>query len=341
MVAYWTQRSKVFGWEDYTLPLTSAGAIKKHVQSIKSGWLTLMPQKDNHGRAILFSDPILRRNSQSSVTSDDLVRLWWYLLHIAMEDDVARKNGFIIISNARNTSLNNFDPRVTAAICTSGDRIFPIRWRQTHCCHSNPVFPLVAGMVKAVLSRNQRDTFILHNGQPDAVLQSLSANGIPKECLPTELGGLVTVSPDIFIRERMAIEGVEDGGFKSEESNTAVVKRSMSVENEEPKVEAAPQPSKQNKRKTPATKKKKQIPSKQASHPGRHGDPRMNAAVQAKLDNPDLPLLDALATGGFVFKDMNKPGVKSSEAKDAAGVTVYQRRNQLLRRLRKERQRNS
>jgi hypothetical protein len=67
----------------------------------------------------------------------------------------------------------------------------------------------------------------------------------------------------------------------------------------------------------------------------------MNAAVQAKLENPDLPLLDALATGGFVFKDINKPGVKSSEAKDAAGVTVYQRRNQLLRRLRKERQRSS
>ena len=117
----------------------------------------------------------------------------------------------------------------------------------------------------------------------------------------------------------------------------------MGVENEEPKLEAAPQPSKQNKRKSPATKKKKQTPTKkQASrHPGRHGDPRMNAAVQAKLENPDLPLLDALATGGFVFKDINKPGVKSSEAKDAAGVTVYQRRNQLLRRLRKERQRSS
>ena len=341
MVDYWAQRHKVFG-EDYLLSLTAEGAIKKHVQSIKIGWLTLMPQKDNHGRAILFCNPILRRNSHSSVTSDDLVRLWWYLLHIAMEDEVALKNGFIIISNARNTSLNNFDPKTTAAICTSGDRIFPIRWRQTHCCHSNPVFPLVAGMVKAVLSRNQRDTFILHNGQPYAVLQSLSANGIPKECLPSELGGLVTVSPEIFIRERMAIEGVEDGGFKSEESN---IQCSMSVENEEPKVEAVPQPSKQNKRKSPATKKKKQIPTKQASaHPGRHGDPRMNAAVQAKLENPDLPLLDALATGGFVFKDINKPGVKSSEAKDAAGVSVYQRRNQLLRRLRKlrkERQRSS
>mmetsp|Transcript_26257 Transcript_26257/g.39552 ORF Transcript_26257/g.39552 Transcript_26257/m.39552 type:complete len:105 (+) Transcript_26257:1-315(+) len=86
-------------------------------------------------------------------------------------------------------------------------------------------------------------------------------------------------------------------------------------------------------------KKKASTATKQSVQPGRPGDPRMNAAVQAKLEDPDLPLLEALAAGGFVFEDINKPGVKSSEVRDKDGVTVYQRRNQLLRRLRKERKR--
>jgi hypothetical protein len=76
---------------------------------------------------------------------------------------------------------------------------------------------------------------------------------------------------------------------------------------------------------------------KQLDHHGRQGDPRMNAALQAKLKDPDLPLLEALAAGGFVFEDVSETGVKSCEAKDKDGVTLYQRRNQLLRRLRKER----
>ncbi|KAL7536923.1 hypothetical protein ACHAXR_007472, partial [Thalassiosira sp. AJA248-18] len=70
------------------------------------------------------------------------------------------------------------------------------------------------------------------------------------------------------------------------------------------------------------------------SHPGRTGDPRMNGAVQAKLDNPNLPLVAALFAGGFVFPDIDTPGVKLKDVKDTDNVTVNQRKNQLLRRLR-------
>ena len=62
----------------------------------------------------------------------------------------------------------------------------------------------------------------------------------------------------------------------------------------------------------------------------------MNRAVQAKLDNPNLSLVIALMKGGFVFNDMaNSPEVSLSDVRDTDNITVYQRRNQLLRRLRK------
>ncbi len=69
---------------------------------------------------------------------------------------------------------------------------------------------------------------------------------------------------------------------------------------------------------------------------GRSGDPRMNRAVSAKLQNPQLPLVTALLEGGFVFPSLDEPCVKVSAVLDTDGVTIYQRRNQLLRRLRLE-----
>jgi len=69
-------------------------------------------------------------------------------------------------------------------------------------------------------------------------------------------------------------------------------------------------------------------------HPGRSGDERMHKAIDARRRNPDISLLDALLAGGFLFPNMYAPGAKSSEAKDIDGVSVTQRKNQLMRRLR-------
>lgn len=67
---------------------------------------------------------------------------------------------------------------------------------------------------------------------------------------------------------------------------------------------------------------------------GRFGDPRMNRAVEAKMISPHLTLVEALVAGGFIFPGIDSPGIKIGDVKDTDSVTVYQRRNQLMRRLR-------
>jgi len=85
--------------------------------------------------------------------------------------------------------------------------------------------------------------------------------------------------------------------------------------------------------------------SRSAKHPGRTGDQRMNKAVQAKLNDSDISLIDALLSGGFVFPDLDKEDktTKTADVKDLEGISIYQRRNQLLRRLRlvKEKEKKS
>lgn len=88
-----------------------------------------------------------------------------------------------------------------------------------------------------------------------------------------------------------------------------------------------------NQRKKPGAAKKAAADDSK-THPGRSGDMRMNLAVQAKIGDPTLSLVKALIAGGFVFPNLSAPGVKVSEVKDTNNVSLYQRRNQLLRRLR-------
>lgn len=67
---------------------------------------------------------------------------------------------------------------------------------------------------------------------------------------------------------------------------------------------------------------------------GRKSDPRMDRAVQAKLDDPSLPLLDALRAGGFVFPALDDSTTPQYTVVDADNVKITQRKNQLLRRIR-------
>lgn len=60
----------------------------------------------------------------------------------------------------------------------------------------------------------------------------------------------------------------------------------------------------------------------------------MNRAVEVKISNPDMSLVACLIAGGFRFPGLSEPGVKFSEARDTDNVTIYQRRNQLLRQVR-------
>ena len=67
----------------------------------------------------------------------------------------------------------------------------------------------------------------------------------------------------------------------------------------------------------------------------------MNKAVKARQQDPKMSLLAALLQGGFIFPQLYSPGVKLSKVKDSDGVTVYQRKNQLNRRLRELRNRKA
>jgi len=71
------------------------------------------------------------------------------------------------------------------------------------------------------------------------------------------------------------------------------------------------------------------------------GDPRMHHAVAARKQNPHITLLDALLVGGFEFPAIGVPGITDKTCFDPEHVSLYQRKNQLNRRLRFEKRKDN
>ena len=192
-----------------------------------------------------------------------------------------------------------------------------IAWNQLLIAQCD-IFPVVASAVKALLSMNQRQTVFLHGGSRDMILDSLAACSMPRRCIPKELGGTFDWPIEAFMKARLAKEG--GGVIQSNQlsSDAASVYSSQlgsgnTIQSANKKVEG--------KKKAKTTKFKV---------PGRGGDQRMHRAVEARIQNPDLSLTNALLAGGFIFADLGKPNVKASEAKDSDGITLYQVSSHIL-----------
>ena len=92
------------------------------------------------------------------------------------------------------------------------------------------------------------------------------------------------------------------------------------------------------KRRSGSTAKgKSQKTNNRKGRSGRKSDPRMQRAVQIKLDNPDTALKEALQMGGFDFHLKNPAGGQTDKNLiDMHGVSLSQHKNNLCRRLRQE-----
>ena len=68
--------------------------------------------------------------SKSSSTWTQKIKVWWYLLHVAMEDPSVRKNGFVLLTNLTDANLKNFDTQWALGRCTLQFILFTHRRNQ-------------------------------------------------------------------------------------------------------------------------------------------------------------------------------------------------------------------
>ena len=69
--------------------------------------LSILPVKDKIGRTIMFIQP--KNVNFEKFSKEDLIRLAWYTLEQATEDEVTQKFGLLTLNDPSGASIANFD----------------------------------------------------------------------------------------------------------------------------------------------------------------------------------------------------------------------------------------
>jgi len=69
--------------------------------------MILLPKLDEQGRAIIYQNTALMGEQR---VDESVFKVWWYLIHVAMENPSVRKHGFVLLGNDKDMKLKHMDP---------------------------------------------------------------------------------------------------------------------------------------------------------------------------------------------------------------------------------------
>ena len=185
------------------------------------------------------------------------------------------------------------------------------------------------------IAKNMRLRNTFHHGDQSAILNSLKGFCLPRDRLPTEMGGDIDLSMG---------------------QNQMMFEPFSSVAPPLPPT-TAHKPSKNNNKKRPRQSEvianhsaddialyQKMRRTRDRSNIGRKPDERMERALIASLEDKTLASVDALLNSGFTFpgfsskEDIRTSKLKAKDIMDGNGISLRQRKDQLNRRIRQAEQ---
>ena len=262
--------------------------------------------------------------------------LWWLLEHI-IEDPTLRRKGVVVLVDVGGVQLSQTSRKFATQMSWLMNDGLPIRIRAVHTFNVSPLVQyVIRPLVMRLIAKNMRLRNTFHHGDQSAILSSLKGFCLPKDRLPTEMGGDIDLSMD---QNQMV--------FESSTSAPPPLPPTISHK-----------PSKNNKKKKRSRQSEgianrddadialyqKMRRTRDMSNIGRKPDERMERALIASLEDKNLASVDALLNGGFTFpgfsskEDMRTGKLKAKDIMDANGISLRQRKDQLNRRIRQAEQ---
>jgi len=218
---HWQYKLELFGAEKCFRPMTLSGALSDDIVALSTGFIQLLPDKDEHGRTVLFMAP--GHHDMNKCCRESVIRALWYILHIATRDPEARRRGIVLVMDGRNYTQNPFDPPLYKALLNLGFKYMAVMLRCIHYCHPGHLFHIILPVIKMLAGERLRKRLLVHYGQTEDVLRSLDDLGLSPDLLPTEIGGNVKLDRVKWLTDRMMSEALSPKAVRSlpEESGVA------------------------------------------------------------------------------------------------------------------------
>jgi len=137
----------------------------------------------------------------------------WYIFHVASQNAFTQRNGAIVLVDAQQYRMEHFDRKLSRKMWQLLDESTPFQLSAVHFCTamSRSTYTIIMPSVLALLGRRNRLRTVFHTG-PQHV-EELVACGLPKDCIPGELGGDFTLERYLaWLESRREMERGNTGG---------------------------------------------------------------------------------------------------------------------------------
>eukprot|EP00804_Cyclotella_cryptica_P010511 CCRYP_016313-RB/>CCRYP_016313-RB protein AED:0.05 eAED:0.05 QI:791/1/1/1/1/1/2/195/342 len=133
-------------------------------------------------------------------------RVFWYIVHVAMEDIEVLKRGLVLLIYPQEARLDQFDHSLWKSIAESCKYSLPIQWKSTHIVHPNRFFSIIHPLFMSTLPKTVQDRVVVHSGTKMKVLANLLRYCLPWDRIPSDVGGCVDLDFGKWLSERMIKE---------------------------------------------------------------------------------------------------------------------------------------
>lgn len=132
------------------------------------------------------------------------VRAIWYLTEVAVQEGSC---GYVCIGWDHKSTIFDFHRSVFFRMILFYRTCWPVRPMPVHSCCSPSIYRRICKpIVNAVLTKEGRARWWIHDAPPEKIVEALSSYGITRDMLPTQMGGAVQLNLSEWLANRRAIE---------------------------------------------------------------------------------------------------------------------------------------
>jgi hypothetical protein len=132
------------------------------------------------------------------------MRVCWYQLQVALEDDSVQKNGIVIIAGhpRRPTTLAEQDRKLDSILLRYVRNAIPIKIVAVHHFTSAKLLEYLVPVLIAFIGPTMRKRYVPHAGTEWKFLEELQKYGIDGSILPLNMGGKLDFNYSAWLEDR-------------------------------------------------------------------------------------------------------------------------------------------
>mmetsp|Transcript_26021 Transcript_26021/g.39952 ORF Transcript_26021/g.39952 Transcript_26021/m.39952 type:complete len:378 (-) Transcript_26021:94-1227(-) len=216
IVVYWSRKVELFGTDRAFHKLTIQDLLDAEgdPRVFERVGIRALPLLDHAGRGLVLSCRAEWPNFSVVGRGLSIIRLLWYTVHQALENEEVQKNGFVgigVFTDSART-FSSYDSKVMRWAWKDLIKVLPLRIQAHHQLAANDVLNDILGYIMYAMNPRMRARVRMHAiASPLEVGPILENFGIPMDAIPTQFGGNDEFDPQIWLEERQLADSDDNG----------------------------------------------------------------------------------------------------------------------------------